>query len=244
MNDFISNEEFLKLVEQTKVKEYTIIMDDEGHRSFVSQDDDPHHGELLDRQQLLELLKNNQDFKGKYKSGYYSYKNGHLYVKNRIHTEGKDLRFLAGMSGHPLLSAEELKDIKRDLVAYQSKKSFEDFYEAADYFMKDRKVTQLMMAQEMNVSAAYISRILNKKETLTINLIVCFSLILKLSPYYSKKLLSLAGFSIEDNPKYSLYLLLLNEHYNASLEYCDAIIDALSDDEERGEYRLIRRRND
>lgn len=244
-NDFEENEAFIKAVEQLQAKEIcTLLVDDDGEKYSISQDKDPYHGKLFDRDQLLELIKNDSDFKGKYLSGYYCYKGDKLFVKNKVRIIEGSFISAGTFPVGPTLSAAAIQKLTKDYKTYHVKRSFNDFYEAVDYFMKDRKVTQLMIAQEMNVSAAYISRILNKRETLTVNLVVCFSLILKLSPYYSKKLLSLAGFTIEDNPKYSLYLLLLNEHYNASLEYCNAIVDALSSDNEKDEYRLIRKRND
>ena len=205
---------------------------------------DPFHNKRMESDVLLAFLKQDERFRTRYRDGFYTYKSGYVQAS---HPEDRFKKvYLPPRRWHSLarkgsrFDSRTVSHMRTSLSNYSDHKYFLDFYAALAYFMKQKNVTQLMIAQEMNVSTTYISRIINKKETLTVNLVVCFCIILKLSPYYSRRLLSLAGFNIEENRKYSLYLLILNEHYNESLQYCDEIIDVLATDEEKREFKLVR----
>lgn len=243
-NHFTEEEKKLmrEVTNQCMAEQYGTVVDADGTKALILSDNDPFHCKEMSKQDLLELLHNNVEFREKYKSGYYSYLRGKVVVKSKILWSRRYLRYLKihKRGAAYKMTDGQYKAFQEKLVDYSEHKYFDDFYSAVNYFMKQRNVTQLMIAQDMNVSTPYISRIMNQKETLTINLVVCFCIVLKLSPYYSRKLLSLAGFNIEDNKKYALYLLILNEHYNESLQYCDEIIDILAEAHEKQEFRLVR----
>jgi len=251
MSDFMTEKEkaeMRQLVNELIALEHGVDgKDAEGNAIKVLsiQCDDPYQAKKASRSELIEFMRNDPEFKEKFKNGHYTYSQGRIFVKGKVIHTGPVVRYLREKTnirfGLKMVNEEKLNEIKRDLANYKERITFNDFYEALDYYMDKRGTTQLMIAQEMNVSAPYINKLVNKKVTLTVNLVVCLCLILKLSPYYSRKLLSLAGFSIEDNPRYTLYLMLINEHWNASLEFCNELIEILCDEDEMDEYRLIRK---
>ena len=210
MSDHFTEEEkklMQELTNQYMAEQYGTVVDADGTKALILSDNDPLHCKEMSKSDLLEMLQNNAEFREKYKSGYYSYIRGRVVIKSKVLWSRRYLRYLKVPKKGAVykMTDDQYKAYQEKLLGYSEHKYFDDFYSAVHYFMKQRNVTQLMISQDMNVSTTYISRIMNKKETLTVNLVVCFCIILKLSPYYSRKLLSLAGFNIEDNKKYSLY---------------------------------------
>ena len=224
--------------------------------SLIKVSDNPLHGTKCSRLEFLDLLSKDPVIKERYKSGHYIYYKEMICVRGAVILES-DLEFddvsgiyrwkdepkKKGNLGYAYykMPEEMIRELNLTKKTYKDHKQFEDFYDAIRYFIKLRNTNQTAIALELNVSPGYISNVMNRREALSVRLIVAMMIILHVSPYYSKKILSLAGFSVEESPKYLVYHILLNEHYTASLEYCDAVIDVLCTEEERKELKLIRK---
>ena len=152
---------------------------------------------------------------------------------NKAHYSGDGFEYI------PFQDEDELEKIKNAYSEYLDDRNFQSFSEGLEFYLEQKNMTKFQLAMEMDVTPAYVTNIIKERERITPRLVVRIAIAMHLQPRFSKKLMRLAGYDISLNKEYLIYDLLLDHHYNESLEYCDAIIDVLADKDEKKKLKLI-----